>query len=88
MADTAQNHFYIPVILGSTRRGRQSPKDAAAAQGRAGMVVPMLFRHRARTGGLRVIPARLCQAHLAAQYRLLGRQEAAHSPGDDFRQHG
>jgi NAD(P)H-dependent FMN reductase len=28
MADTAQNHFYIPVILGSTRRGRQSPKAA------------------------------------------------------------
>ena len=28
MADTAQHHFYIPVILGSTRRGRQSPKVA------------------------------------------------------------
>ena len=28
MADTVQNRFYIPVILGSTRRGRQSPKVA------------------------------------------------------------
>ena len=28
MAETAQHHFYIPVILGSTRRGRQSPKVA------------------------------------------------------------
>ena len=28
MADTARNSFYIPVILGSTRRGRQSPKVA------------------------------------------------------------
>jgi NAD(P)H-dependent FMN reductase len=26
MADTAQHYFFIPVILGSTRRGRQSPK--------------------------------------------------------------
>jgi hypothetical protein len=72
MADTAQNHFYIPVILGSTRRGRQSPKDAAAAQGRARMMVPMLFRHRARTGGLRAIPARLRQAHLAARLAAVG----------------
>src|SRR5205085_2527611 len=28
MADAVQNRFYIPVILGSTRRGRQSPKVA------------------------------------------------------------
>jgi len=28
MADAAPNSFYIPVILGSTRRGRQSPKVA------------------------------------------------------------
>lgn len=28
MADAARNSFYIPVILGSTRRGRQSPKVA------------------------------------------------------------
>lgn len=28
MAETAQPRFYIPVILGSTRRGRQSPKVA------------------------------------------------------------
>jgi hypothetical protein len=27
-ADTAQHYFYIPVILGSTRRGRQRPKVA------------------------------------------------------------
>jgi hypothetical protein len=30
MADTAQHYFFIPVILGSTRRGRQSPKVTAA----------------------------------------------------------
>ena len=28
MTDAARNRFYIPVILGSTRRGRQSPKVA------------------------------------------------------------
>jgi NAD(P)H-dependent FMN reductase len=28
MADADQRRFYIPVILGSTRRGRQSPKAA------------------------------------------------------------
>jgi NAD(P)H-dependent FMN reductase len=28
MADANQRRFYIPVILGSTRRGRQSPKAA------------------------------------------------------------
>jgi NAD(P)H-dependent FMN reductase len=40
MADTAHNLYYIPVILGSTRRGRQSPKVArfiAERMRRAGM---------------------------------------------------
>ena len=36
------------------------------------MVVPILFRHRARPGGLRAIPARLCQAHLAARLAAVG----------------
>ena len=44
--------------------GRQ---DAAAAEGRAAVVVPVLFRHRARPRRLRQIPARFRQADLAAR---------------------
>ena len=44
--------------------GRQG---AAAAEGRAAVVVSVLFRHRARPGRLREIPARLRQADLAAR---------------------
>ena len=44
-------------------------QDAVAAQGRVRMVVPVLLRHRARAARLRQIPARLCQAHLAALLR-------------------
>ena len=39
--------------------------DAAAASGRALVVVPVLLRHRTRPGRLRQVPARLRQAHLA-----------------------
>ena len=44
--------------------GRQG---AAAAGGRAAVVVPVLLRHRARPGRLRQVPARLREAHLAAR---------------------
>ncbi len=45
-----------------------SRQGAVAAKGRAAMVVPILFRHGARPRRLRQIPARLCQAHLAARF--------------------
>ena len=50
-------------LIGSQEAG----KIAAAAEGRAAMVVPVLFRHRTRPGRLRQIPARLREAHLAAR---------------------
>ena len=34
MVDSNQKQFYVPVILGSTRRGRQSPKVARFIAGR------------------------------------------------------
>ena len=49
--------------------GRQG---AAAAQGRAAMVVPVLLRHRTRPRRLRQVPARLRQAHLADSPRRSG----------------
>ena len=68
---------------GALARARQSPRrrqrisdrqpgsrqDAAAAQGRARMVVPVLFRHGTRPDRLRKKSARLQQAHLAAWLR-------------------
>ena len=47
-------------------------RDAAAAEGRAAVVVPVLLRHRARPGRLRPIPARVRQAHLADSRRRSG----------------
>ena len=48
--------------------GSQAAAEAAAAaRGRAAVVVPVLFRHRARRGRLRQVPARLRQADLAAR---------------------
>ena len=50
--------------------GRQP--DAAAAAGRARLVVPVLLRHRARPSRLRQVPARFRQAHLAARLAEVG----------------
>ena len=44
-----------------------SRQDAAAAEGRARMVVSVLFCHRARTLRLRKIPTRILEAHLATR---------------------
>src|SRR5712691_11118513 len=49
-----------------------SRQDAVAAKGRAAMVVSVLFRHRARPGRLREIPARFCQADLADRFAEVG----------------
>ena len=56
--------------LGERLSDRQpgSRQDAAAAAGRAAMVVSILFRHRTRPRRLRQIPARLCQADLADRF--------------------
>ncbi len=53
--------------LGERISDRQpgSRPGAAAAGGRAAVVVPVLLRHRARSGRLRQVPARLRQADLA-----------------------
>ena len=51
-------------LIGSQEAG----KMPAAAEGRAAMVVPVLFRHRARPRRLRQIPARLREAHLADRF--------------------
>ena len=55
-------------LIGSQR----SRQDAAAAEGRAPVVVPVLLRHRARPGRLRQIPARVRQAHLADRLAEVG----------------
>ena len=56
--------------LGERLSDRQpgSRQDAAAAGGRAAMVVPVLFRHRARPGRLRQIPPRFFEADLEAGF--------------------
>ncbi len=51
--------------LSDRQPGRR--QDAVAAQGRTAMVVSVLFRHRSRPRRLRQVPARLCQADLAAR---------------------
>jgi len=43
-----------------------SQQDAVAAQGRTGVVVSVLFRHRTRPRWLREIPSRIFQTDLAA----------------------
>ena len=55
-------------LIGSQEAG----KMPLPPQGRAAMVVPVLFRHRTRPGRLRQIPARLRQAHLADSLRRSG----------------
>ena len=47
-------------------------QDAAAAKGRAAMVVSVLFRHRTRSRRLRKIPARFCKTHLATGVAEMG----------------
>ena len=47
-------------------------QGAAAAAGRAGVVVPVLLRDRARPGRLRTEPARVRPAHLAHRVTVLG----------------
>jgi hypothetical protein len=49
-----------------------SQQDAAAAERRARMVVPVLFRHGTRPDRLRQIPARFCEAHLATRFAEVG----------------
>ena len=50
-------------LIGSQEAGKMPlPPKAELA-----MVVPVLFRHGSRARRLRQIPARLCQAHLAAR---------------------
>ena len=51
---------------------QEASKDAAAAEGRAAMVVSVLLRHRTRPRRLREISARLCEAHLAARLAEVG----------------
>ena len=51
-------------LIGSQEAG----KDAASAQGRVRVVVPVLFRHRAWTAGLRQIPARIFEAYLGNRF--------------------
>ena len=46
----------------------EANKHAVAAQGRATVVVPVLFRHGARRARLRQIPPRFCEAHLADRF--------------------
>ena len=60
--------------LGERLSDRQpaAQQGAAAAKGRAFLVVPVLFRHRARPGRLRKIHAGLCPADLAARLRRNG----------------
>ena len=56
--------------LGERLPDRQpgSRQEAVAAEGRAAVVVSILFRHRARPGRLRQVPARIRQADLAARF--------------------
>ena len=55
-------------LIGSQEAGKMPlPPKAELA-----MVVPILFRHRTRPGRLRQIPARLCEAHLAARFAEVG----------------
>ena len=77
--------------LGERLSDRQpgSRQDAAAAEGRARMVVPVLFRHRARPRRLRQIPARLFEAHLAARFAEVGlRRRHVRSQRGGLRQSG
>ena len=55
-------------LIGSQAGGQA----AAAAGGRAPVVVPVLLRHRTRPGRLREEPARLRQADLAARLAEVG----------------
>ena len=55
-------------LIGSQEAGKTPlPPKAELA-----MVVPILFRHRTRPGRLRQIPARFCEAHLAARFAEVG----------------
>ena len=66
-----------------------SRQGAVAAEGRAAMVVPILFRHRARPRRLRQIPARLREAHLAARFAEVGvRRRHVRSQRGRLRQSG
>ena len=47
-------------------------QDAVAADGRARVVVPVLFRDRTRPRRVRQVPARIRQAHLAVPHRRSG----------------
>ena len=75
-ARTAEHHrgALARALQGAGLRQRLSDRqpgsrqDAVAAEGRAAMVVPILFCHRTRPGRLRQIPARLCEAHLADRF--------------------
>src|SRR5262249_24564955 len=59
-------------VSGSLDREPGHQQEAAAAQGRARVMVPMIFRHGTRPGRLRAIPARLCQAHWADRVAAVG----------------
>ena len=69
LAGTLQGHG-VRERLSDRQPG--SRQGAVAAEGRAAMVVPILFRHRPRPRRLRQIPARLRQAHLADSLRRSG----------------
>ena len=55
----------------SDRQSASRP-NAAAAKGRAGMVVSILLRHRARPRRLRQVSPRIFKAHLAARFAQVG----------------
>ena len=77
--------------LGQRLPDRQpgSRQAAAAARGRAPVVVPVLLRHRARPRRLRQVPARVREAHLANRLAEVGlRRRHVRSQRGGLRQPG
>ena len=69
LAGALQGHGVRQRLPDRQPGGRQG---AVAPAGRTAVVVPVLFRDRARQGRLRQIPARLFEAHLAAGFAEMG----------------